>query len=286
MARRRRTSLIEDLIEIASRLPWWVSLLIALGSWLILHPIADKSPDTLKDAHQVGPFMAGQIFRTFAFFGQIVLPLVFVIGAIGSVLARAERKRLRTNVANARESGQTIEGISWREFELLVGETFRRKGFTVVEKGGNGPDGGIDLVLHLGTDKYLVQCKQWKAINVGVTVIREFFGVMAAEGAAGGFVVTSGQFTPEAKAFAEGRNIQLVDRALLKRWIANSTESTPKTVSGDVNVSVAGALPVAPHCPVCNEIMLMRKARRGSNAGAEFWGCRRFPACRGVRGIQ
>ncbi len=43
MARRRRTSLIEDLIEVASRLPWWVSLLIALGSWLILYPIAKAS---------------------------------------------------------------------------------------------------------------------------------------------------------------------------------------------------------------------------------------------------
>ncbi|WRT80907.1 restriction endonuclease [Pseudomonas citronellolis] len=229
MARRRRTSLIEDLIEIASRLPWWVSLLVAFSSWLILHPIANGQPDIPKDLHQMGQSVVGQLIRTFAFFGQFVLPAVFVIGAVGSVLARAGRKRLRANVANARESGQAIEGISWREFELLVGETFRRKGFTVIEKGGNGPDGGVDLVLHLGTDKYLVQCKQWKSINVGVTVIREFFGVMAAEGAAGGFVVTSGRYTAEAKAFAEGRNIQLVDRTLLKKWIENQPRNRPKS---------------------------------------------------------
>ncbi len=285
MARRRRTSLIEDLIEIASRLPWWVSLLIAVGSWLILHPIADKSPDTLKGAHQVGSFMVGQIFRTFAFFGQFVLPAVFVIGAIGSVLARGERKRLRANVANARESGQTIEGISWREFEQLVGETFRRKGFTVIEKGGNGPDGGVDLVLHLGTDKYLVQCKQWKAINVGVTVIREFFGVMAAEGAAGGFVVTSGRYTAEAKAFAEGRNIQLVDGALLKRWISNRSTATPAAPESR-NTDKATDLPSVPLCPMCNEHMVIRKAKRGSNIGSEFWGCTNFPVCRGVRKLM
>ncbi|WP_324710621.1 restriction endonuclease [Pseudomonas citronellolis] len=219
MARRRRTSPIEDLIEIASRLPWWESLLIALGSWLILHPIATSQPDVPKDLHQMGQSVVGQLVRTFAFFGQFLLPMVFAVGAIDSVLARAERRKLRANVANAEESGRTIDGISWREFELLVGETFRRKGFTVIEKGGSGPDGGVDLVLHLGTDKYLVQCKQWKAINVGVTVIREFFGVMAAEGAAGGFIVTSGRYTAEAKAFAEGRNIQLVDGVLLKRYL-------------------------------------------------------------------
>nr|WP_307761660.1 restriction endonuclease [uncultured Pseudomonas sp.] len=47
-------------------------------------------------------------------------------------------------------------------------------------------------------------------------MIREFFGVMAAEGAAGGFVVTSGRYTAEAKDFANGWNIQLVDGVLLK----------------------------------------------------------------------
>jgi len=282
MARRRRTSLIEDLIEIASRLPWWVSLLIALGSWLILHPIANSQPDIPKDLHQMGQSVVGQLIRTFAFFGQFVLPAVFVIGAIGSVLARAERKRLRANVANARESGQTIEGISWREFEQLVGETFRRKGYTVIEKGGNGPDGGVDLVLHLGTDKYLVQCKQWKAINVGVTVIREFFGVMAAEGAAGGFVVTSGSYTAEAKAFAEGRNIQLVDGALLKRWISNRSTATPAAPESR-NTDKVTDLPSVPLCPACNGAMVIRTAKRGANIGEKFWGCSRFPICRGAR---
>lgn len=279
MARRRRTSLIEDLIEIASRLPWWVSLLIAVGSWLILHPITNSQPYAPRDLHQMGQSVAGELIRIFALFGQFVLPVVFVIGAIGSVLARAKRKRLRTNVANARESGQTIEGISWREFEMLVGETFRRKGFTVIEKGGSGPDGGVDLVLCLGTDKYLVQCKQWKAINVGVTVVRELFGVMVADGAAGGFVVTSGKFTSEAKLFSEGRNIQLVDGLLLNRWLHDYSETPPATSSYGL------AEPAAPHCPACNNLMVVRVAKRGRSSGGSFWGCSNFPRCRGVRRI-
>ena len=66
------------------------------------------------------------------------------------------------------------------------------------------PDGGIDLVLSKGSEKFLVQCKQWKAFKVGVTVVRELYGVMAAKGAAGGFVVSSGRFTDDATAFASG----------------------------------------------------------------------------------
>jgi restriction system protein len=46
---------------------------------------------------------------------------------------------------------------------------------------------------------------------VGVDVVRELYGVMAATGAAGGFVVTSGRFTEDAASFARGRNVMLVD---------------------------------------------------------------------------
>lgn len=55
MARRRRNSLI----KIASRLPWWVSLLIVLGNWLILYPIANSQPYVPKDLHQIGQSVAG-----------------------------------------------------------------------------------------------------------------------------------------------------------------------------------------------------------------------------------
>lgn len=283
MARRRKTSAFEDLISIASRLPWWVSLLVALGAWMILHPIAISQPEAPKDLQQMGQVVAGQMGRTMAMFAQYLLPAAFVMGAIGSVLGRAKRKKLAADVANATESGRTVEGISWREFEQLVGETFRRKGFSVIEKGGGGPDGGVDLVLHLGTDKYLVQCKQWKAINVGVTVIREFFGVMAAEGAAGGFVVTSGRFTKEATGFAEGRNIQLVDGPLLKRWISGS-RTPPASSSADFATPANNSY--VPFCPVCNELMTIRVAKRGVNIGEEFWGCTKFPKCRGVRRLS
>ena len=38
-----------------------------------------------------------------------------------------------------------------------------------------------------------------------------------------------------------------------------------------------------PQCPKCGEHMVKRVARTGKNAGGEFWGCPRFPKCKGVR---
>lgn len=35
-------------------------------------------------------------------------------------------------------------------------------------------------------------------------------------------------------------------------------------------------------CPKCGAEMMLRKARKGKNAGKEFWGCSGFPKCRNV----
>lgn len=287
MARRKQTSPFEDLIFIASSLPWWVSLLIALAAWLYLHSVAISPPPTATDLKQFGPAIAGQMWRTFAMFLQYIIPVAFVFGAIGSVFGRVKRRKLMGDVATATKPGKTIDGVSWQQFEQLVGEAFRRQGFVVTETGGNGPDGGIDLILHKGSEKHLVQCKQWRSMKVGVTVVREFFGVMAAEGAAGGFVVTSGAFTAEAKNFASGRNIRLVEGAELNRWIAASRSTQTKTpTSTPVPVEpVCVQRASTPSCPVCNSVMQKRTAKRGANTGNEFWGCSQYPKCRGVISI-
>jgi hypothetical protein len=54
MARRTKTSPFEDLIFIASRLPRWLSLLLALAAWLYLHSDAISSPPTVTDPKLFG----------------------------------------------------------------------------------------------------------------------------------------------------------------------------------------------------------------------------------------
>ncbi|MNE82713.1 Topoisomerase DNA binding C4 zinc finger [compost metagenome] len=105
---------------------------------------------------------------------------------------------------------------------------------------------------------------------------------MAAEGAAGGFVVTSGTYTEEAKAFAQGRNIQLVDGTLLKRWIANRSGST-QPIAATPEEPKPSVQPATPLCPVCSSSMILRTAKRGMNLGNQFWGCAKYPGCRGIR---
>ncbi|AEB09761.1 topoisomerase DNA-binding C4 zinc finger domain-containing protein [Desulfobacca acetoxidans] len=39
---------------------------------------------------------------------------------------------------------------------------------------------------------------------------------------------------------------------------------------------------VEPKCPKCNSPMVLRTARRGIHAGNKFYGCSRYPSCKGT----
>jgi len=282
---RKKTSTFDDLIEIVSYLPWWAGVGLAIVAYVLLHPIATAEIATPTQAGQMGQFAGKQLYKTLAMFGQYLLPLVCLIGAGISTWRRRQRCELIGGVAQS-PAADALDGMSWQEFEMLVGEAFRHKGFAVTETGGGGADGGVDLVLAKDGEKFLVQCKQWRAFKVGVNVVRELYGVMAAKGAAGGYVVTSGQFTQEAKDFASGRNITLMDGAALKTLLG-SVQSGPaasNTVPAATKQEPTGT--ISPTCPKCGGVMVMRVAKQGSNAGNEFWGCSKFPACRGFRALQ
>lgn len=289
MARRRnKSSPLEDFLELVALLPWWAGVALALISYLILHRFAQPVPVAAFQPGNVATVAVQSAGATLASYAQYVVPVLCLIGAGMSAWRRRTRQTLVSNVAQAK-GADALNGMSWREFELLVGEAFRLQGFRVIETGGGGADGGVDLVLSKGSEKFLVQCKQWKAYKVGVEVVRELYGVMAARGATGGFVVTSGTFSGDAQEFAQGRNVKLVDGQRLIGLIRQARESLrstpnsyqPKARSERPKQETATA--PTPSCPKCGSAMVKRTAKKGQNAGEEFWGCSTFPTCRGVR---
>jgi restriction system protein len=278
-------------MELVAMLPWWAGVALALLSYLLLHSVASQQVAPATQPGQVHVMVTQTLWRTLASFGQYIVPLICLAGAGMSAWQRKVRQNLVTDVAQSKAT-DALDGMSWREFEMLVGEGFRLQGYQVVETGGGGADGGVDLVLTKpgknGGEKLLVQCKQWRAFKVGVDVVRELYGVMAARGATGGFVVTSGRFTDEAVGFASGRNVTLVDgptlHGLLRQAKAGVYHSSARPAAAPpVQPSVAPMQTSS--CPLCSRPMLRRTAKRGANAGGEFWGCTGYPACRGTRPI-
>ena len=302
MARPKKSSPLEDVLDLFAMLPWWVCLVLAAVSYFLLHRLA--VPIQASDIQGQGGAIAGAMMQKavihgLATAGQYIVPLLCIAAAALSAWRRKQRQALVSDVAQARNA-DALDGMSWREFELLVGEAYRLQGYRVTEIGGGGPDGGVDLVLAKGSEKFFVQCKQWKAYKVGVTTVRELYGVMAAKGATGGFVVTSGRFTADAKDFAQGRNIELVDGPRLFAMIqqARSAQAKPAAAQRETPNSMGSPAPqpqsavqapqatakaaAQPECPRCGAAMALRTARQGANAGNTFWGCTTYPKCRGT----
>lgn len=301
MPRRKKTSPADDLFELVAMLPWWAGVVLALVFYAVLHRVASQPAAMGVQPGQIGASVTHAMWVALAGAGQYVVPFLCIVGAVASAWRRHERKTLVANVTRS-SSADALNDMGWPEFELLVGEGFRLQGYSVAETGGGGADGGIDLVLRRGGEKFLVQCKQWRARQVSVEVVRELYGVMAERGAAGGFVVTSGRFTDPATEFARGKNIELIDGPQLHGLIkqAQASKSTPTSAPAAAPGRAASPAPappaesanervmamraaLEPTCPVCSKPMVRRTAKRGANAGSAFWGCSGYPSCRGTR---
>ncbi|CDS53288.1 Probable transmembrane protein [Polaromonas sp. CG9_12] len=276
MELREKQGWPKALMGLAARLPWWLGLALAGLAYLGLHHLAQK-PFGTPQPGQMGRFVLWAVTHGLALAGQYLLPLFFGMGALLSAFRRDRAARLHAAAASRPDA---LDGMRWQEFEILVGEYFRRQGYGVTDNGGGGADGGVDVVLQSDGGSHLVQCKHWRALRVGVQPVRELYGVMAAHGAAGGFVVTSGEFTEEAVRFANGLALTLINGATLLRGIRAQAGSGPS--------STAPAGLSAPDCPVCGAAMVLRQARSGANAGKQFWGCSRYAQdrCRGTREVD
>ncbi|KRA53646.1 restriction endonuclease [Pseudoxanthomonas sp. Root65] len=256
-------------------LPWPVGLGVGVCGYLaIAHGIpllfarADALGTAFRDTH---PFMP----LAWVFLGLCAL------AALASFLAARRRRRL----LESRTGLESIAALGWRDFERLVGESFRRRGYTVEETGLGGADGGIDLVLRRDGKRTLVQCKQWRREKVPVNVVREMYGLLAHHRADAVRIAARGGFTADAAKFAEGKPIELIDGAALLGMIREvqakgaAPISVPTRIEPVLSSDVASDSAV-PSCPKCEAVMVRRN---NSRTAETFWGCSTFPVCRGTR---
>lgn len=281
MARRGR-SVIEDILTLVARAPWPVGVGLAVVSFIVLRIFAQAEPVQPAEASNVAATAFSSVGITLASIGQYLLPPLFLVASLGSFLKQSRISGLFQSVAKEPEPG--LAKLSWSEFEELVGELFRRRGFTVERTGKPGPDGGVDVELRRDGKLFLVQCKHWKTRRVTVDKVRALLGVMTARHAGGGFLVTSGRFTEDAELFAHGVNLELIDGHALVEYLDRPNEPEIWNAPAATPKLDLPSNPV-PVCPQCGEQMVTRTARRGPTAGTKFWGCSAFPACRGTRPV-
>lgn len=97
------------------------------------------------------------------------------------------------------------------EFEEYVAQRiFARQGYQVLNM-PDTKDGGVDILI---TDDYgqqaIVQCKRYKG-TVGSATVRELYGTMIHAGAARAYIATTAEISNDARRWAAGKPIILLD---------------------------------------------------------------------------
>ncbi|MHC1728324.1 MAG: restriction endonuclease [Syntrophobacteraceae bacterium] len=270
----------DSFMDVLVLLPWWVSVVLAMIIYFSMKywiPVIQFQNTFYAGMAKAAPGLA-------PFAGILLAPAAM----------SAFNSWRKGQLLEKQKGIGSIRSIAWREFEQLVGEAYRRLGYSVSETGG-GADGGVDLILKRNGEKLLVQCKQWKLEKIGVKVVRELYGVVTGEGASGGVVICSGTFTQEARDFARGKAMELIEGTTLARMveevkkkpfsagIVTPVHSNAQPSIVKVTPILSNAQPAVNNCPLCGGGMVLRTARKGTKAGDRFWGCSAFPKCRGTK---
>lgn len=291
--RRQEQKSFDELYELLLVVPSWVGPLLALLGFLVLRFVMPSLLDQGGEHPGAGTAFGGMA-RGFAAPAAIVVLFLWV--------AAEAQKRRRRRLLDGQSGLASIRSLSWQEFEHLAGEAYCRQGYVVQETGRTSGDGGIDLWLRRGDERVVVQCKRWRTYRVGVKPVRELYGVMTSERASRGVLITSGSFTREALRFADGKPLDLVAGPALWELVqsvravghglhsASPGAPIPRPASAQPTAPIEAPRPAnarftpdtAVECPLCRAPMVLRTARRGKHAGGQFWGCTRYPNCKGI----
>jgi restriction system protein len=253
----------ESFGDMLLKLPWWISALLGIFGFVVI---------VLGVSIWVGQDSTRRLIAAG------IAPLSFLILGLFSIFAAASYwfSKYRERLVDSQNSLMSLHNLSWKQFEFMVAEAYRRQGYAVDYSFNRGADGGIDLTLRREGKTSLVQCKQWKVYSVGVSVVREMFGVLTAEKADEVIIVTTGNFTRDAIEFAAGKPIRLMDGPHVLELVRSVQNESRDNAESDSEKSDQKP----PACPQCGKTMVLRLARRGANAGNYFWGCSTYPGCK------
>ncbi len=173
----------DSLFAILLRSSWWISFGIAAG-------IAVVALLVLPEKYAIAGALGGTPF--------------VVIGAIAAW--RQFQAPSATRVASTIEAAGAM---SWRDFAGALEDAFRRDGYAVTRL--PGPQADFEIVRAGRTA--LVSCKRWKAATTGAEPLRDLDAAKEAREAHEGIYVALGGVTDNARRFAAGHRIRILQGA-------------------------------------------------------------------------
>ena len=209
-------------------------------------------------------------------------------GGLFSTEFTAEMEEQLDNIANPNTQGEGAR--YWKSFEGKFGEVYRNaveeRGKKVTPKLINAINRSLDLVSEV-RQKELLGGKNIE--NLNGTEAKEIRATLDKE------IRENGGYPPSKK--QTSLILELSDRLEMSidesLGLIDVTDLSDLSGGRDGTASELISILIeksneqeVPECPKCNSRMAYRKAGKGKNKGKVFWGCTKFPACRGTREIE
>jgi hypothetical protein len=124
-----------------------------------------------------------------------------------------------------------LSQLPWQDFEILVADYYRDQGFDVMHCGSGGigvrGSGGVDLRLRKAGRLLLVQCRHETVQPVDAAAINRLLAVRDEDEAAEAIVISSSEFSSDARRAAEAGGITLVDGEQLRQLLGERLDKLP-----------------------------------------------------------
>jgi len=165
-------------------------------------------------------------------FSQVFILSLIVLSMI-FVLAMLVRKRRFNDIFEGAENKDLLEKLKQMKpdkFEDFIAVLFRRLGYQT-HRVGDSDDSGVDVTAKKDDTIHYIQGKKHKGSKVTLSDIRSFYNRVADNPTSGRSIfITTNIFTTEARDFAKGKSIEIIDSAKLTELIkqAANNEEVPE----------------------------------------------------------
>jgi len=204
-----------NFFDFLAQIPWWISVSLSASFYLFLQygiPYFENQSSLVNEAHvSLGPVFAPVVALA------LLAPVTF------SFLKSNKKKKLH----DLREDIKAIQDLSWPELKDKVAEAYGLAGYLIMENDPYTSDASVDLVLRKSANLYLLQSRYWRNRKVGLREVKKLSALMHEKQASGIFLLTTGIFTKNARRFAIGRPINLVDGIQLAELLDDIKKNGP-----------------------------------------------------------
>lgn len=98
----QKKSLIEDILDLTAKAPWWVGVALAVATYITLSITAAIEPPTTFSSDTAQSFVHLTFLTTFSKMFRYLLPCLFLLGAIVSFIKQQDSSRRRRREARCR----------------------------------------------------------------------------------------------------------------------------------------------------------------------------------------